>query len=180
LKVVLSEPIGNGIARDITLLAQMHFRKIIIDTDPGIDDAVAILFALRSPRFRPLGVTTVAGNIGIRTTTRNAGRILALAGCTDVPVVAGSASPLVRAGFDTVDIHGADGLGGVAFPEPLAPASGGAIAWIAEQLETNEPNSIDILALGPLTNIALLARDHPLAAHRIGRIIAMGGAVRAW
>lgn len=156
----------------------MHFRKIIIDTDPGIDDAVAILFALRSPRFRPLGVTTVAGNIGIRTTTRNAGRILALAGCTDVPVVAGSASPLVRAGFDTVDIHGADGLGGVAFPEPLASASGGAVAWIAEQLETNEPNSIDILVLGPLTNIALLARDHPLAARRIGRIIAMGGAVR--
>lgn len=152
-------------------------RKIIIDTDPGIDDAIAILFALQSPHFRPLGITTVAGNIGIRTTTRNAGRILALARRDDIPVVAGATGPLVRPGFDTADIHGADGLGGVAFPEPNAPASDGAVSWIEEQLEAAEAGTVDILALGPLTNMALLVRDRPAAARRIGRIIAMGGAV---
>jgi inosine-uridine nucleoside N-ribohydrolase len=159
------------------MLAQMNSRKIIIDTDPGIDDAVAILLALQSPRFDLLGITTVAGNIGIRTTTRNAGRILALADRDDVPVITGAAGPLARPGFDTVDIHGSDGLGGVAFPESRISARDGAAAWIAEQLEAGEAGSIDILALGPLTNIALLVHDHPAAARRIGRIIAMGGAV---
>ena len=99
-------------------------RKVVIDTDPGIDDAVAILLALKSPEFDVAGITTVAGNIGIATTTRNAGRILALAGHGGIPVIAGAAEPLARRGFDTADIHGNDGLGGVAFPEPAtAPLS---------------------------------------------------------
>lgn len=164
-------------ARHFLPLDHMLPRKIIIDTDPGIDDAVAILFALQSQRFEILGITTVAGNIGIRTTTRNAGRILALASRDDVPVIAGAAAPLARPGFDTADIHGADGLGGVAFPEPRAAAGEGAVAWIAAQLEAAEARTIDILALGPLTNIALLVHGHAAAARRIGRVIAMGGAI---
>lgn len=152
-------------------------RKVIIDTDPGIDDAVAILHALASPAFDVLGLTTVAGNIGIATTTRNAGRILALAGRADIPVIAGAAAPLSRKGFDTVEIHGDDGLGGVAFPEPTAPHGDGAVEWLARSLEANPAGAIDILALGPLTNIARLVLDHPAAARRVGRIIAMGGAV---
>lgn len=153
-------------------------RKIVIDTDPGIDDAVAILFALAEPGFDILGITTVAGNIGIRATTRNAGRILALGGRGDTPVVPGAFGPLARKGFDTLDIHGADGLGGVAFPEPLAPPlDAHAAGWLADLLDARPPGTIDILALGPLTNIAQLVLDRPMSARRIGRVIVMGGAI---
>lgn len=157
----------------------MSSRATIIDTDPGIDDAVAILAALASPEFDLLGITTVAGNIGIATTTRNAGRILALARRGDVPVIAGAAGPLSRKGFDVADIHGNDGLGGVGFPEPAAqPRSGQAAHWLAETLTARPAGTVDILALGPLTNLARLVADAPNAARRIGRIIAMGGAIR--
>ena len=151
--------------------------RAVIDTDPGIDDAVAILFALSSPVFDIVGITTVAGNIGIATTTRNAGRILALARRTDIPVIAGAAAPLSRKGFDTADIHGDDGLGGVGFPEPAVPPLADAVAWLSALLLREPEASIDILALGPMTNIARLVTDHPDAARRIRRLIAMGGAV---
>ncbi len=152
-------------------------RCVVIDTDPGIDDAVAILLALQSPEFDVRGMTTVAGNIGIATTTRNAGRLLAYAGRADIPVIAGAAAPLSRKGFDVADIHGDDGLGGVAFPEPVGPAGDDAVAWLAALLDENEAGAVDILALGPLTNIARLVTDHPSSARRIGQVIAMGGAV---
>ena len=149
---------------------------VVIDTDPGLDDAVAILFALASPAFDIRGVTTVAGNIGLARVTENAGRLLAVAGRGDVPVVAGAAAPLVRPARTASEIHGADGLGGVALPAPLAAAREGAVAWLAAALEAR-PGMV-LLTLGPLTNLALLLRDHPGAAGRIGRVIAMGGAVR--
>lgn len=159
-------------------MQQNPTRTVVIDTDPGIDDAVAILLALKSAEFDVKGITTVAGNIGIATTTRNAGRILALEGRVDVPVIAGATGPLSRKGFDTADIHGNDGLGGVAFPEPLAsPAGNDAVAWLRDTLDAADTGTIDILALGPLTNIARLVREHPQSAQRIGRVIAMGGAV---
>lgn len=151
--------------------------RAVIDTDPGIDDAVAILHALSSPAFDILGLTTVAGNIGIETTTRNAGRILALAGRGDIPVIAGAPAPLSRKGFDTADIHGDDGLGGVRFPEPAVPPLADAVEWLAGLLMREPEGSIDILALGPLTNIARLVSDYPEAARRMRRLIAMGGAV---
>jgi purine nucleosidase len=154
-------------------------RATIIDTDPGIDDAVAILAALASPELDVLGITTVAGNIGIATTTRNAGRILTLVGRGDVPVIPGAAGPLSRKGFDVADIHGNDGLGGVGFPEPATPPrSAHAANWLADTLKARPAGSVDILALGPLTNIAQLLADEPESAHRVGRIIAMGGAIR--
>lgn len=154
-------------------------RSVVIDTDPGIDDAVAILLALASPELDVVGVTTVAGNIGIATTTHNAGRILALAGRGDIPVVAGADAPLSRNGFDTAEIHGNDGLGGVAFPEPLVPPGDeDAVRWLSGELDRVPDKSLDILALGPLTNIARLVLDHPASAGRVGRVIAMGGAVR--
>jgi len=152
--------------------------KVVIDTDPGIDDAVAILFALACGRFQVLGLPTVAGNLGIRVTTRNAGRILALAGRADIPVVPGAAAPLSRTGFDTKEIHGDDGLGGVPFPEPVAPPlAAGAVEWLAETLRAQPAGTLDILALGPLTNIARLVAEHPQAARRMRRLIAMGGGV---
>lgn len=153
-------------------------RKVIIDTDPGIDDAIAILLALASPEFDILALSTVAGNIGLDLTTRNALRLLALAGRTDIAVHAGAAAPLARPALSASAIHGAEGIGGIALPEPLAaPAAGAAHARIATMLDAHPPGSIDILALGPLTNLALLLREHPMAAKRLGRVISMGGAV---
>lgn len=151
--------------------------RAVIDTDPGIDDGVAILFAMASGAFDILGLTTVAGNIGIATTTRNAGRLLAAAGA-ELPVVAGAERPLARPGIEETAIHGADGLGGVDFPEPLAPAAAGAVAWLADTLRREPEGTVDLLMLGPMTNLALLLREAPEAARRLRRVIAMGGAIR--
>lgn len=152
-------------------------RDVIIDTDPGLDDALAILAALAAPGLRVLGLTTVAGNIGLEMTTHNAGRLLALAGRADIPVVAGAAGPLARRGFDVADIHGEGGLGGVALPAPLAAPMADAPGWIAARLMAAPAGRIDLLTLGPLTNVALLLRHAPQAARRLRRIVAMGGAV---
>lgn len=150
---------------------------VIIDTDPGIDDAIAILYALRLPELNVVALTTVAGNIGLPVTTRNAGRICALAG-VDTPVHSGAAVSLGSlTGPDPV-IHGNDGLGGVEFPEPTGPATGDdAVGAIIDILRAHPPQSVDILCLGPLTNIALLLERAPDVCKRIGRVIAMGGAV---
>ncbi|GLQ09108.1 hypothetical protein GCM10007913_10400 [Devosia yakushimensis] len=155
----------------------MTNRRIIIDTDPGLDDALAILHALNCGRFEVLGLTTMAGNIGIDNTTRNAGRLLAAMGRSDIPVITGAAKPLARGMIDISDIHGSDGLHGLALPEPQATPPSDAVVWMADLLLAEPASSVDIFALGPLTNIAGLITQHPEAAARIGQIIAMGGAV---
>lgn len=150
---------------------------IIIDTDPGIDDAIAILYALRHPDLDVVALTTVAGNIGLSVTTHNAGRICALAQ-VPTPVHAGAAAPLGKEASPETGIHGNDGLGGVEFPEPLcAPSSHDAIGAMIAILTAHPPQTVDLFCLGPLTNLALLLERSPENAHRIRRIIAMGGAV---
>jgi purine nucleosidase len=150
---------------------------IIIDTDPGIDDAIAILYALRHPDLNVLALTTVAGNIGLSVTTRNAGRICALAGA-DVPVHAGAAAPMGVEARPETGIHGNDGLGGVSFPDPARAAeSMDAVAAMGKLLMAHPPQTIDLHCLGPLTNLAHLLQRAPDAAARIRRVIAMGGAV---
>jgi len=156
----------------------MDALPVVIDTDPGLDDAIAILLALAMPELGIRGITTVAGNIGLGRTTRNAGSLLALAGRSDIPVIAGAAVPLARSARDAAHIHGDDGLGGVRLPEPaVAPLSTDAVDWMASVIET-EAKGITLLTLGPLTNIALLLRRHPQARRGIRGIVAMGGAVR--
>ncbi len=153
-------------------------RLTVIDTDPGIDDAIGILLALVSPEFSIAGITTVAGNIGIETTTRNAGRLLAFMERDGIPVFRGAAAPLSRPGPEPLNLHGEDGIGGVALPEPTRlPESQPAVEWLAGVLLDRPSGTVDVLALGPLTNLAQLIIDHPEAAKRIGRIIAMGGAI---
>jgi inosine-uridine nucleoside N-ribohydrolase len=153
-------------------------RLTVIDTDPGIDDAIGILLALASPDSTIAGITTVAGNIGIETTTRNAGRLLAFAGLEDIPVFQGAAAPLSRLGPEPLDLHGEDGIGGVALPDPTRlPESRHAVEWLADFLMEQPAGIVEVLALGPLTNLARLVRERPEAARRIGRIIAMGGAI---
>lgn len=152
--------------------------RAVIDTDPGLDDAIALLFALTDPAFRIELVTSVAGNIGLATTTRNVGRLLAVAG-SRIPYAAGAAAPLARPGIDEAAIHGADGLGGVALPDPIqGPIETSAAEALAALLEREPAGTLAVLALGPLTNLALLARDRPAAFRRIERIVAMGGTIR--
>ena len=163
----------------------MSKQRVIIDTDPGLDDAVAILFALSCGQFDVLGLTTVAGNIGIKATTHNSLRLLAAMGREDIPVVQGADTPLRRESIDIVAIHGQDGVQGLVLPEPNVAAlpepsvvpHHDAVGWLAQTLLGEPAGSLTILALGPMTNLAKLIKVHPEAASRIGRIIAMGGAV---
>jgi len=167
-------------AADATLFAtSCSPLPTLIDTDPGLDDAIAILFALGSPEFDVLGLSTLAGNIGLDTTTRNAGRLLALAGRPDVPLARGAARPLARAHRHAEDVHGPDGIGAVALPEEAVPAGPlPAVPFMAGTLRARPEGGVQVLALGPLTNLAELVAAEPEAARRIGRVIAMGGAVR--
>lgn len=153
-------------------------RLTVIDTDPGIDDAIGILLALASPALTIAGITTVAGNIGIETTTRNAGRLLAFASREDIPVFQGAAAPLSRPGPEPLNLHGEDGIGGVALPDPTRmPGRRHAVEWMTELLLDQPAGTVEVLALGPLTNLARLILEAPEAAKRIGRIVAMGGAI---
>jgi len=149
---------------------------LVIDTDPGIDDALAILLALASPEVDLRLVTTVHGNVELAQTTENARRVLHLAGRSDVPVAAGARTSLVhplpeRAGH----VHGAAGLGGVELapsPAPVDPRP--AVVALADLL-LSSPDPVTVAAIGPLTNIALLLGVFPEAAERIGRLVVMGG-----
>jgi pyrimidine-specific ribonucleoside hydrolase len=150
---------------------------LVIDCDPGVDDAIAILLALASPEVELLALTTVAGNLPLETTTRNALRVLALAGREDVPVAAGAARPLVvRRDRDAAVVHGADGLGGAPAPESSAAVVPmHAVDLLAEILErSDEP--VLLAPIGPLTNIALLAALRPELLPGFGRVAVMGGA----
>lgn len=155
-----------------------QLQSVLIDTDPGLDDAVAILYALACGGFTIEAMTSVAGNIGITTTTQNIGRLLAAMGRADIPCAAGAAGPLKGDGLEEAAIHGEDGLGGVVLPAPLAaPDRHGATALLVARLHAAPAGALTVLALGPLTNLALLARNAPEAYARIGRIIAMGGTI---
>ena len=149
---------------------------LVIDSDPGIDDALAILLALASPEVDLRLVTAVHGNVELEQTTENALRVLHLAGRSDVPVAAGAVTSLVhaqpkRAGH----VHGAAGLGGVELPpSPASLDPRHAVVALADLLMTSrEP--VTVAAIGPLTNIALLLGVFPEAAARIGRLVVMGG-----
>ena len=151
-------------------------RSIIIDTDPGQDDAVAILLALASPELNVLGITAVAGNVPLTLTTRNARILLELAGRQDVPVYAGAARPMVRSLVTAEYVHGKTGLDGPDLPEPtLALTPGDATDFIIRTLREHPPGSVTLCLLGPLTNIGLALVRAPDIASRIAEIVLMGG-----
>lgn len=153
---------------------------LIIDTDPGIDDAYAIAFACASPEVDLLGVTTVFGNVGLAMTTRNALRVLALYGREDVPVAAGADRPLAfphphRARY----VHGQDGLSGLSdtLPERATGLAGVDAVTLMASLLDSAASPVTIVPIGPLTNIALLLAVHPSLTAKIERIVIMGGAL---
>ena len=151
-------------------------RSIIIDADPGNDDAVALLLALASPELDTLGVTTVAGNVPLALTTRNARALAELAGRGDIPVFAGADKPLVRGPVSAEHVHGQSGLGGVSLPEPARPlADEHAVDFILRTLREKPAGSVTLCALGPLTNLALALMQAPKIAARLREIVLMGG-----
>jgi inosine-uridine nucleoside N-ribohydrolase len=150
---------------------------LLFDCDPGQDDAIALLLALASPEVEVIGVTTVAGNQTIEKTTTNALKVLELAGRDDIPVAAGADRPLVGELVVAADAHGESGLDGPSLPEPRAwPVPEHAVDFLAGRLLAAEA-PLTLLALGPLTNVALLLALHPKAAERIERLVIMGGAI---
>ncbi len=153
-------------------------RKIIIDTDPGQDDAVAILLALASPDdVEVLGITTVAGNVPLDLTSRNARAVCELAGFGDVPVFAGHGSPLRRKLVTAEHVHGKTGLNGADLPAPsVAPQDMHAVDFLIETLRREPAGSVTLCPIGPLTNIADAILRAPDVVARIDEIVLMGGA----
>ncbi|AWD20536.1 nucleoside hydrolase [Fuscovulum blasticum] len=155
-----------------------HPRKIIIDTDPGQDDAVAILLALASPEeVQVLGITAVAGNVPLALTQKNARVICELAGRTEVPVFAGCDAPMQRKLVTAEHVHGKTGLDGIPLPDPQMPLQDQhAVDFLIETLRREAPGSVTLCPLGPLTNIATAFARAPDIVPRVAEIVLMGGA----
>jgi purine nucleosidase len=151
-------------------------RRIIIDTDPGQDDAAAIMLALASPELQVLGITAVAGNVPLKLTALNARIIAEICGRSDIPVFAGADAPLKRQLVTAEHVHGKTGLDGVAMFDPSRPLERPhAVDFIIETVRGAPEKTITLCPLGPLTNIALALERAPDIAARIERIVLMGG-----
>ena len=152
-------------------------RKIIIDTDPGQDDAVAILLALASPELEVLGLSIVAGNVPLHHTVRNALTLCELAGRPDLPVYAGCDRPISRRLVTAEHVHGKTGLDGITLPEPaIQAAPGHAVDFLIETLRREAPGTVTLVPIGPLTNIATAFQRAPDIITRVQEIVLMGGA----
>ena len=154
----------------------LHPHKFIFDTDPGVDDAMAFLFAMASPELELVGVTTVFGNGGIDTTTQNALRLVELVDRSDIPVVAGAARPLLHPYTGKgARVHGSDGLGETHLPVPASkPQPGHAAQFIIDTVMAS-PGRISLVAVGPLTNLALAVSLEPRIAQAVRQVVLMGG-----
>lgn len=149
---------------------------IIIDTDPGQDDAVAILLALASPELEILGITAVAGNVPLALTEVNARKICELAGRPDIKVYSGAIRPMLRPLVTAEYVHGKTGLDGPVLPDPEMPLQKQhAVDFIVDTLMERPAGTVTLCTLGPLTNIGLALVKEPRIASRIKRIVAMGG-----
>ncbi len=156
----------------------MHRHTVIIDTDPGIDDAMAIFYALAAPEFEVLGLTTVFGNVPVETATSNALNLLEIAGRTDIPVARGAARPLAMPYRGAVDfVHGADGQGNVNLPPPSSRSLNRSAADFIIDAVSSRPGEVTLVTLGPLTNLAMVLLQRPKTAAEVRRVVAMGGNV---
>lgn len=152
----------------------MAKRRIIIDTDPGVDDAIAIFLALASPEIDVVAITTVNGNVDVDKTTLNARRLVTMAGRADIPVARGAATPLAGPSGSASDVHGEDGLGDLSWSEPHVPEDElSAVAMLVREC-LSAPTTI--VAIGPLTNLAHLVLQHPEVIQHVEQVVVMGGA----
>lgn len=155
----------------------MTAKPIIIDCDPGVDDAIALMLALRSPELAIKAITVVAGNVPLSLTQRNARQICELLDRRDVPIYAGCPRPLVRSLITAEDIHGKTGLEGATLPEPTLPLQAThAVTFLIDSLQST-PQPLTLATLGPLTNIAVALIQAPEIARNIERIVMMGGGI---
>lgn len=155
----------------------MPSKRIIIDTDPGVDDALAFLLALASPEIKLEALTTTQGNVTLELATRNALSVLALAHASHIPVIAGSKYPLVQPLRASAYVHGESGIGNSKLPEPRnEPIPGHAVDYLIERVLA-EPGELSIFPIGPLTNIAMAIRKEPKFAKAVKELVIMGGAI---
>jgi purine nucleosidase len=155
----------------------MNPTRIIIDTDPGVDDALTFLLALASPEIKLQALTTTQGNVTVEKATRNALSVLELAGAGHIPVAQGSTLPLVQPLRASALVHGESGIGNSRLPEPQTkPVPKHAVDYLIERVLA-EPNQIGIFPIGPLTNIAMAIRKEPKFAGAVKQLVIMGGAV---
>ncbi len=151
-------------------------RKVIIDTDPGVDDTMAIYFALKAPELELIGLTTIFGNVTTELATTNALRLMEIAGRTDIPVAKGSDNPIAVPYSGAVPfVHGDDGQGNVNLPPPTTKAvDQSAAQFIVDQI-MSQPGEVTLIPVGPLTNIALALRLEPRIAQNVKEVVIMGG-----
>jgi purine nucleosidase len=150
---------------------------LLIDTDPGVDDALALLMAFADPRHEVVGLTIAAGNVGLEHTVRNALKLCEVAGRARVPVFPGCAQPLLHPARDAAYVHGRDGFGDIGYAPATQPAQSGHAALALLRLSHAHAGKLLLVALGPLTNLALALKLDPTLPRRIGRLVVMGGAV---
>ena len=150
---------------------------LLIDTDPGVDDALAILMAFNDPAHEVVGLTIAAGNVGLAHTLRNALKLCEVAGRDDVPVFPGCAAPLLHAAPDAAYVHGQDGFGDTAYAPSARVARDEHAALAILRLSHEHAGRLLLVALGPLTNLALALKLDPTLPERVGRLVVMGGAV---
>lgn len=152
-------------------------RPVLLDVDPGIDDALAILLALRSPEIDVVGISVVAGNVEVDVGARNARQVLELAGRSDVPVARGAAAPLLGKLVTSKHVHGENGLGNITLPPPSMPVDErSAVDFIAAKAREHA-GRLTLIPVGPLTNVALALKLHPGLASQIQQIVLMGGSI---
>ncbi|KGQ20099.1 Inosine-uridine preferring nucleoside hydrolase [Lysobacter dokdonensis DS-58] len=151
---------------------------LLIDTDPGVDDALALLMAFDDPRHDVVGLTIAAGNVGLQHTVRNALKLCEVAG-HPVPVFAGTQEPLLHPARDAGYVHGLDGFGDIAYDAPTRAAEAEHAALAILRLSHAHAGKLLLVALGPLTNLALALKLDPTLPSRIARLVVMGGAVTA-
>jgi inosine-uridine nucleoside N-ribohydrolase len=151
--------------------------RVIIDTDPGVDDALALLLAMRSPELKIEAITAVAGNVPLELTLPNALRMVEIAGRTDIPVAAGAKSPLVRRLVTATYAHGENGLGGAVFSEPKTKPVNQPAAEMIRQIVRKFPSEVTLLTIGPLTNIATALNSDSELAGLIRGLVMMGGSL---
>jgi purine nucleosidase len=150
---------------------------MLLDVDTGVDDALALAFAVRHPRIELMAVTTVAGNVDVELTTRNTLRVLDWLGATDVPVARGAERPLVGVSRDAAYWHGDDGLGGAQLPEARRDALPDGVDYLIDCV-LRQPGELTLVCTGPLTNLALAAQRQPAIVGAVKDVVVMGGAVR--
>ena len=157
----------------------MTLRRVLLDVDTGVDDALGIMLAIRSPELEVLGITTVSGNVPVARCTRNTLLVLEILGVPGIPVVSGADVPLSGNSLTAVEVNGADGLGDVTrrYPTPSRQASEGAAEFLLETIR-RIPGELTLIATGPLTNLATAIRKDRETMRGVHGIIVMGGAIR--